>query len=263
MKVRANGISIDYALSGPEGAPAVVLVHSLATSRAAWAPQVEALEGRYRVVALDLRGHGASDAPAGPYSMDMLADDVAGAVTALGLEKVCFAGLSIGGMIGQAMALRHPGLLTGLVLASTTSRLPPNASQLWDERFTQVRKGGMATQVAPTLERWFTPACREQRPALMSRVAGMITGTPVAGFMGCGQAILGLDLADRLPGIALPTLVLVGRQDPGTPVAASEAIHGAIPGSRLTVIENASHQAGLEQPEAFNKALLGFLKDLP
>lgn len=262
MKAKVNGTALDYVLSGPEGAPVVVLGHSLATSRAMWAPQIEALEWRYRVLAFDMRGHGMSAAPEGPYSLEMLAGDVAALAGHLGIDRFRYLGLSIGGMIGQMLALRHPDRLDGLVLASTTSRTPEQARLLWDERIAAVKAGGMATQVAATLERWFTPLCREQRPALIARVGGMIAATPVAGFIGCGQAIKKLDLTDRLGDIRVPTLVMVGRQDPGTPVAASEAIQRGIPGSRLAILDQASHQAGLEQPEAFNASLLDFLDGL-
>ncbi|MEO5338418.1 MAG: 3-oxoadipate enol-lactonase [Magnetospirillum sp. WYHS-4] len=262
MKASVNGTILDYALSGPAGAPTVVLGHSLATSRAMWAPQIESLVWRYRVLEFDMRGHGASAAPDGPYSLDMLADDAAGLIEYLGLGRVRYVGLSIGGMIGQALALRHPGLLEGLVLASTTSRIPQDAQAVWDERIAAVRAGGIATQTAATLERWFTPLCREQRPALIARVGGMIGATPAAGYIGCCHAIKGLDLTDRLGEIRVPTLVMVGRQDMGTPVAVAETIQRGIPGARLTVIEQASHQAGLEQPEAFNAALLDFLDSL-
>src|SRR5262249_19496224 len=247
MRASVNGIEIDYDLSGPAGAPVVMLSHSLATTRDMWKPQLPALTKEYRVLNYDMRGHGSTSAPAGPYTFAMLTADVAGLLDHLRIERVSFVGLSIGGMIGQHLALHHPDRLRCAVLCSTTSAIPAAARPVWDERVAAVEKGGMATQVASTLERWFTAPYRAAHPDVMEWIGGMIRNTPVAGFAGCGRAIQGLDITAELSKIRTPVLVLPGEKDPGAPPAMSEVIHRAIPGSEYAVLPDAAHLANIEQ----------------
>jgi 3-oxoadipate enol-lactonase len=262
MKARVNGIDIAYRLDGPADAPVVMLSHSLATTMAMWRGQVPALAARYRVLSYDMRGHGESAAPKGPYSLDMLADDAAALLDHLKIERAVFVGLSVGGMIGQALALRHPRRLGALVLCNTTSAAPPPMREVWDQRIAQVESGGMVTQVEPTLARWFTEPFRRANPKVMEWVAGMIRGTPVDGFVGCGRAIQQLAFTDRLGGIKAPTLVVAGDSDPGTTVAMAETIRERIPGAELGVIEGASHLSAIEKQDAFNQSLSKFLDRL-
>jgi 3-oxoadipate enol-lactonase len=259
MKIRANGITMSYALGGLAGAPMVTLSHSLATDLGMWEPQVAALASRYRVLRYDTRGHGGTEAPAGSYSLDLLADDAQALLQSLGIARTHWVGLSMGGMIGQALALRAPELFASLVLCDTTSRVPSDAKPVWDQRIATAEGQGMEPLVEPTIERWFTAPFRSKRPDVVDRVRAMIRTTPPAGYVGCCHAIAALDLTDRLPAIRLPALVIVGEDDPGTPVAASRVIHEQIAGSRLVIIKSAAHLSNLEQPEEFNRALTGFL----
>lgn len=259
MKITANGIAINYALEGPAGAPVVTLSHSLATTLAMWNAQMKDLTARYRVLRYDTRGHGGTDAPAGPYTLDQLAEDARALLRALGIARTHWVGLSMGGMIGQALALKAPELLASLALCDTSSRVPPEARPTWDERIRVAETQGMEPHVEPTLGRWFTPAFREKRPEVVERVRAMIRGTNPAGYVGCCRAIAALDLTDRLGAIKVPTLIIVGEDDPGTPVAASEAIRDRIPGSELVVLKSASHLSNIEQAEAFTRALTAFL----
>jgi 3-oxoadipate enol-lactonase len=162
-------------------------------------------------------------------------------------------------MIGQTLALKAPAMLASLALCDTSSRVPPEAKGAWDERIRTAETQGMEPLVEPTLARWLTAAFRERRRDVVDQVARMIRTTPVAGYVGCCQAIAALDLTDRLAEITAPTVVIVGEDDPGTPVAASKVIHERIKGSRLTIIPAAAHLSNLEQPEAFNRALTSFL----
>ena len=262
MLITANGIRIHYTLNGPAGAPVVTLSHSLATTLAMWEPQARALGERYRVLRFDTRGHGGTDAPAGPYSLEMLTADALALLESLGIQRTHFVGLSMGGMIGQLLALEHPDRLRSVSLCDTSSRIPPEAAPIWDERVRAAQAEGMEQAVQPTINRWFTPACRDARPDVVDPVRAMIRTTPVQGYVGCCDAIKPLNLTARLGAIRVPTLVMVGAEDMGTPVAASRAIHEQIPGSRLVVIPSASHLSNLEQPEAFNKALLDFLAEV-
>lgn len=257
--LRANGIQIHYLLEGPSGAPVVTLSHSLATHLGMWEPQVAALASRYRLLRYDTRGHGSTEVTTGPYTLEQLARDALGLLDALGIERTHWLGLSMGGMIGQVLALQAPHRLRSLLLADTTSRIPAEAKPLWEERIRAAETQGMEPLVEPTLGRWFTAGFRQRHPEVVARVAAMIRGTDPRGYVGCCHAIAALDLTDRLGAVRLPTLVIVGAEDQGTPVAAAETIHRAIAGSELRVIPSAAHLANLEQPEAFTEAVLQFL----
>ncbi len=259
MRVTANGISMHYTLNGPASAPVVTLSHSLATDLSMWEPQVGALAARYRVLRYDTRGHGGSDAPAGPYSLAQLAEDARALLQVLGIERTHFIGLSMGGMIGQQLALSHPGMLRSLVLCDTSSRVPPEARPTWDERIRVAEREGMAPHVEPTIGRWFTPPFAAAHPDVVNRVRDMIRRTPPVGYIGCCHAIKVLDLTDQLQAIRTPTLIVVGADDPGTPVAASRTIQERIRGAELVVLQSASHLSNIEQAQAFTDTVLAFL----
>jgi 3-oxoadipate enol-lactonase len=260
LRVTVNGIDLACQVDGPNEGPVLVLSHTLATSRAMWRRQVPHLARRYRVVSCDMRGHGESAAPDYPYSLEMLADDVVGVLDSLGIERpAIFLGISIGGMIGQALALRHPARFRALILASTASRMPPGGAAMLDQRIEAVRKDGLEGQVQGTLERWLSPEFRAREPETTKWVADMIRATPAAGFIGCGRAVQKLDYTDQLSRVAAPTLIIAGEKDPGAPVAASQAMHERIKGSRLEVITNCLHQTPIEAPDHFNRIVDAFL----
>ena len=259
MKIRVNDIDVNYVLEGPAGAPTITLSHSLATDLSMWDPQAKALASRYRVLRYDTRGHGGTDAPAGAYSLSQLADDARGLLKALGIARTHWVGLSMGGMIGQTLALSTPETLQSLSLCDTSSRIPTEAQPLWDERIAVAEAKGMDPHIEPTVARWFTPKFVEARPDVVNPVRDMIRRTSARGYAGCCHAIRALDLTDRLSVITLPTLIIVGAQDVGTPVAASKAIQERIKGSELVILDPASHLSNLEQPEAFTQALQKFL----
>lgn len=259
MQIEANGNAVYYELSGAEGAPVVMLSQSLACSSGMWRPQRAALEGSYRVLAYDTRGHGRSGAPTGAYDLDMLGDDAVALMDALAIDRVHWCGLSMGGMIGQNLGLRHADRVISLTLCDTSSRIPPEMRPLWRERIETAERQGMAALVDSTLERWFTAPYLAANGPEVEAVRRLILATPPAGYIGCCHAISSLDYTDRLGAIDKPTLVIVGADDPATPVAAAEAIRAAIPGAELVVLPNASHISNIEQAEAFNRALTGFL----
>ena len=261
MKIEANGIHINYALSGQENAPMVVMCHSLACSMVMWKPQLEVLEPHFRVLRCDMRGHGDSDATEGAYTLELLAADVIGLLDALKIDRVHFVGLSIGGMIGQCLALNHPQRFQSLTLCDTSPLLPDEAKPLFQERMDLAQSGGMQALVEGTIERWFTPPYRAQDLPEVDLIRKQILATSVTGFNGCSHAIMGLNYLDRLSEIKLPTLIIVGEDDPGTPVEASEAIHEQIPHSKLVVLPSAAHLSNIEQADAFNSHLLSFLQE--
>lgn len=257
MDVKRDGVRIHYEAQGD--GPCVVLSHSLACHSAMWEPQAAWLRDRYRVVCIDTRGHGLSAAPPGPYTLEELVADTVAVLDHHGVARVHFVGLSMGGMIGQLLALAHPERVASLTLADTTSRFPPGSEQVWAERIATATGQGMEALVEPTLARWFTADYRARGGEALERVAAMIRSTPVAGYVGCCHAIPRIDTTGRLGEIRCPALVIVGEDDPGTPVAMAKAIHDAIPGSELVVIPKASHLCNLERPDAFNRVLGGFL----
>jgi 3-oxoadipate enol-lactonase len=259
MKTTANGISIHYTLEGPATAPVVTMSHSLATDLSMWDPTVPALRDRFRVLRYETRGHGQTDAPKGAYTLDQLADDALGLLKALGIARTHWVGLSMGGMIGQTLALKAPQVFLSLSLCDTSSRIPAEAKAAWADRIKTAETEGMEPLVEPTLARWFTEPFRKTRGDVIGNVATMIRNTPPAGYAGCCAAIAQLDLTDKISAIKMPAIAIVGEDDPGTPVAAHKVIHEKIAGSRLEIIPKAAHLANMEQPEAFNKALTSFL----
>ena len=259
LKTSANGIEVNYELHGKEGAPWLVLSHSLACSVRMWDPQIAALKDQYRILAYDTRGHGATEAPKGAYTIEGLADDLYFLLKELKISTTHFCGLSMGGMIGQTFALKYPGVFKTLTLADTTSRYPAEAAPLWAERIKTVETRGMEPLAQPTLERWFTEPFRNSHPAVVDGVRKLIVATPAAGYAGCSHAIPKINLTARLKEIKCPILVIVGADDPGTPPAMAREIHDNAPGSKLVILPSAAHLANLEQAEGFTKALRGFL----
>lgn len=261
MRIKAHDIQINCEISGKEDAPIIVLSHSLSSSMVMWNPQLDVLEPDYRVLRYDMRGHGRSDVPQGSYTLEQLAADVISVLDTLEIDTVHFVGLSIGGMIGQCLGLNYSDRLRSLVLCDTASVIPVDARPLFEDRKEAARKEGMQALVEGTLERWFTPDFLKLNPPVIDVIRQQILATPVAGYAGCSDAILGLDYQARLSEIPLPTLIMVGEDDPGTPVTASEAIHAAIPHSELKVIPSAAHLSNIEQADTFNETFLAFLKD--
>ncbi|HZE58928.1 MAG TPA: 3-oxoadipate enol-lactonase [Burkholderiales bacterium] len=255
MKAKVNGTELYYEVSGKEGRPWLVLSHSLACTVRMWDPQVAALEERFRILNYDMRGHGASAAPNGAYTLDMLADDVLGLMRELKIERATYVGLSIGGMIGQTLALRPTKHFDKMVLADTSHTQPPEAIKQWDDRIRTAQTQGMKALVPPTMERWFTPGFRESPQA--QRIATLIADTPVAGYVGCAQAIMKLNTTARLKEIKLPVLAIAGEADPSAP--GTKHIGENVPGAKLVMLKQAAHIANVEQPEKFNQALRDFL----
>lgn len=260
MKIEVNGIQINYELSGGKEAPVVVLSHSLASSMVMWQPQLELLESHFRVLRYDMRGHGKSEATDGAYTLDQLAADVISLLDTLNIDFVHFVGLSIGGMIGQCLALDYADRLQSLTLCDTAPVIPEEAKPLFEERLNKARDKGLKALVEETLGRWFTLPFLKRNPAEVEMIRSQILATPLAGFIGCSKAILGLNYLERLAEIKLPTLIIVGEDDLGTPMAASAAMHERIQNSKMVVLPAAAHLSNIEQAEAFNAALLGFLK---
>jgi 3-oxoadipate enol-lactonase len=249
---------------GAEPPPTIVLAHALGVDAMMWDALANQLALDHRVICYDQRGHGASDCPPGPYSIADLADDAARVIDhAVGAAgPVVFIGLSLGGMVGQQLALTRPELLRGLVLANTTSGFTPAARAVWDERIAAIEAGGLEAIVDATLQRWFHEGYRAVHAAKVARWRRRIVTQNPAGYLACCAAIRALDLTEQLNRIRTPTLVLAGELDMGTPPAMSEVIAHHIPAAQLFTLKRASHLSVLEQPVAFTNAVREFLASL-
>ncbi len=263
MLIRANGIQMNYELSGKKDTPVVMMSHSLGSSLVMWNPQIKNLEPHFRVLRYDTRGHGRSEVPPGAYTAELLGEDAIALLDALGIDKVHWVGLSMGGIIGQCLALNYPNRIKSLVLCDTRAAMIPGEVQsTYEERINAVHNKGVESQVEVSMERWFTQSFLKQNPPMLGIIRKEFLATPAQGYIGCIEAIRRINYLDRLFEIKIPTLIMVGEDDPGTPVSASEAMHKKISNSKLIIIKSARHLCNVEQPEVFNDTLLKFLKGL-
>jgi len=261
MLLPLEGRSIAYDLVGPESAPVVCMTHSLASDGGMWTEQMPPLlAAGFRVLRIDMRGHGGSDPVGGDYTMSALAGDVAAVLDALSIARVHFIGLSIGGMLGQAFALEHGGRLASAMWCDTLPATPAGAPEVWQQRVDTVRGANSLAPLAdPTIERWLTDAVKRQRPGRYRQIRDTIVGTTPAGYLGCVAAIRNFDFVARLPSLKLPVLVVCGDQDAGTPPEGNRQIAGLVTGGRYEEIADARHFPNVEHPETFNRIMLGWL----
>ena len=259
-KIVVNGIAVNCCLEGPETAPLVMFGNGLATGTEMWEPQADLFSKRFRVLRYDVRGHGATEATPPPYTIERLADDVVDLLDRLDIGKVAYVGLSLGGMIGQSLAVRHPHRVGSLVLCDTTMHSP---RAMWIERIAAIQADGLAPQVEPSIERWFTHSFRSSHPEIVDNMRAMIRATSLQGYLGCAMAMRDMRLENLARRIAQPTLILVGQDDRSTPVSEAQALHAAISGSQLEVIEHAAHLPNIEQAYRFNVVLGHFLDAHP
>ena len=257
MKAKVNGIEVNYEIYGSESAPWLTFSHSLACSLRMWDGQVAEFKDRFRILVYDTRGHGGSGAPKGPYSLDMLAEDLRQLLAELRIKRTHYVGLSMGGMIGQVVALTDPGVFDRVVLADTGHAQTPETRKQWEERIRTAETKGMQPLVQGTLERWFTEPFRKGKPEIVKKIADLIQSTPVPGYVGCCHAISNLNTTARLKEIKRPVLAIAGEQDAAAP--GTRTIGENVPGAKLVMIPQAAHIANIEQAEAFNRALREFL----
>jgi 3-oxoadipate enol-lactonase len=237
----------------------IVLSHALGCDLTMWDDLGTPLAEDCRVIAYDHRGHGSSAAPSGPYTMADLADDAARLLRELDTGPVIWIGLSMGGMAGQELALRHPSLVRALVLANTTSGYPDAARAVWAQRIATVRERGMEAIADAVMERYFHERFRAGHRAIVARFRERLVTTDPAGYAASCQAVEGIDTAARLGQISVPSLVIAGELDQGTPVEMARALAQAIPQAHLTILQDASHLSAIEQPRLFARAVLDFI----
>lgn len=256
--ISANGISINYRFDGPEDGPVVMFSNSLISNYTMWDDQVEVVTSAgYRMLRYDARGHGGTDAPDTPYSITMFAADVTGLLDALGIEKVNFVGLSMGGFIGQLLAAYQSDRVLSLALCDTACTMP--TEQLWNDRIAEAQAGGTAALADATLGRWFTAPFYESNPKEVGLVREMINASNVIGYIGCARAIRDMSQCHVLAEIKTPTIVIVGESDPACPVASAEVLHNGIEGSKLVIIKDSAHLPNIQKRDEFNSILLDFL----
>jgi 3-oxoadipate enol-lactonase len=250
-------VELHYVDEGQRDAPPVVLAGSLGSTLSMWRPQVPALTERFRVVRLDHRGHGGSPVPDGPYRMADLADDAVALLDALGLERVSWCGLSLGGMVGMYLASEHPQRIGRLALCCTSAHFPDPTP--WRERIAAVAANGTAPIAEAVVARWFTPGWAAAHPEAVAEAQAMVAGTSDAGYLACCQAIEVWDHRARLGAIEAPTLVLAGAEDPATPVEPhARTLAEGVPGARLEVLD-AAHLATVERAEEATALIVGHL----
>jgi 3-oxoadipate enol-lactonase len=254
--IQSNGCPINVVIEGPENAPVLMLSNSLGTTHAMWQPQLEAFKQHFRLVRFDRRGHGGSGVPKGPYTMEGLARDALAVLDGLGLKRVNWCGLSMGGMEGMWLGANAPERFERMVLCNTSAQFPDR--KIWDDRLRFARENGLAAMVGANMERWFTKGFREREPKAIAWITEMFLTTPLEGYIGCGEAVRDMDHRALLPKIKVPTLVIAGRHDPATTLQAGEYLRDHIPGVAFTVLE-AAHISNVEQPAAFSNAVLEFL----
>lgn len=245
--------------------PVVVLSHALGCELGMWDGVAAALKDRYTVLRHDHRGHGRSEAVPGPYSMEMLADDVAGLVEAHAAGPVHFVGLSMGGMTAQALAAKYPQLLKSITVANAAMYYDEAARAMWAARVKTVLAQGMEAIADGALQRWFTPEFRaDEAGGGAQRVAVLrerLVNTDAAAYAASCEAVAGIDFRASNGGIQCPALVIAGTRDEATPVAMSEAIRNSIPGAQLQALP-AAHLSAVEQPTAFAGLLACFFEGL-
>jgi 3-oxoadipate enol-lactonase/4-carboxymuconolactone decarboxylase len=259
--VTVDNTRLFYRLEGKADRPVLVLSHSIGADHGMWAQQAGDLLPHFQVLRYDTRGHGASDAPKGEYSIERLGHDVIGLADALKIPKFAFCGLSLGGAIGQWLGLHASDHLIGLVLANTSPQFGPRAN--WETRMRAVLDGGMAAIVDMAMQRFFSPEALARGDVYATAVKSVLLGTDPVGYAGCCAALRDVDFTGKLRKIRVPTLVIVGERDVSTPWAGhGEILAREIPGARAIHLP-AAHLSNLERPRSFTMALLEFLQPAP
>ena len=253
--IDADGCPIHVAIDGRDGGPTVILSNSLGSTIRMWEPQLAALGDHFRIVRYDRRGHGRSGT-GGPYSFERFGRDVLAIMDALNIRTAHWCGLSMGGMVGQWLGANAADRFDKIVLANTTCHFADPSR--FQDRIRTVTQHGVASIADQVIATWLTADFRERDPDTTQQIRRMFAATPVAGYVGCCEALSELDQRDLLPKIERPVLIIAGRHDMSTTVEQGEYMRKAIPRANMTLLD-AAHLSNVEQSDAFNDALVGFL----
>jgi len=260
--INIGDITLRYELTGPREAPVVCLNHCFASGLGYWDLHLPAFEG-LRVLRHDARGHGGSDAPPGPYTLEMLAADAAGLQDALGIDRVHFCGVSLGGQIAQTFALNYPERLASLILVNTTCQYDDDQVAMWQERAQQALDDGIEAIHAPLMARWFTQEAADRKLPGYLYMDEAIRNFAPRSFAAAATAMCELNTTQRLPQIKVPTLIIGTPDDPGAPREVTEMMARMIPNATLSWLEPARHLSSLEHPNRFNELVRAFLRRQP
>jgi len=255
--IQTRNLELSFSLSGPQDAPVLVLSNSIATTRDMWAPQLDALTPDFRVLRYDTRGHGESDIPGGPYSIDQLGQDVLDLMDALDVEKAHFCGLSLGGMTGMWLAAHYPDRIDKLILSNCIPHIGNEA--MWNSRIAQVLEKGMGDIAAGQVGRWFRPGFENSDPDVYHASELGIKQMSAQGYAGCCAVLRDADLRASVKEIVAPTLVIGGQYDLATPPEKTELLAAQIPAAKYIELPG-GHLSNLDAATAFNAAVLQFLK---
>lgn len=254
-----NGITLHYKVDGPAETPSLVFLNSLGTDLRMWDQIIPRFADRFRLIRLDKRGHGLSDAPSGPYTLRDHTNDLAGLLDQLGVDTPILIGDSVGGMIALDYAITRPEKVKALVLCDTAAKI--GTAEMWNERIDTLRAHGMAYLAPAILPRWFSPGFKESDPAAYQGYHNMLVRTPLEGYIATCQAIREADLRESVTTLHLPALVICGAADAATPPDLVRGLAEALPHARFEIIEGAGHLPSIEQPAALAEAIDHFLKE--
>ena len=257
--VRINGVLLHYRLAGPVDAPVLALINSLGTDARIWDDVIDRLSSGYRVLSYDKRGHGLSDTPLGDYALDDHVDDLLGLLDHLGIAKLALAGVSVGGLIAQGLALRAPERLAALVLCDTAAKV--GEVDAWNARIASVKNQGLGAIADLVMDRWFSPGFQQQRPDDIAGWRNLFVRSDAAGYVRTCATLRGTDLREKIGAIAMPTLVVAGEADQSTPVELVRGCAEAIAGARFEILPGVGHIPSIEQPAALAALIGAFLKE--
>lgn len=262
MLLPLQGRNIYYDLVGAETGPTVCFAHSLAADSGMWAEQLPVLlAAGYRVLRIDMRGHGGSTPLEGAYTIDQLADDVIAVVDALQIKQFHFIGLSIGGMFGQSLGIRYASRIKSLMLCDSQPASPADAQERWNPRIASVQKANSMLPLADgTMGRWLSENYKEKNPVRFRQIRDTVVATTPQGYIGCSRAIQNFDFRPLLPTITAPTLIVCGADDPGASPEESQGILKLLQKGRYEEIAGARHLPNVEFPDVFNRIMMQWLE---
>jgi len=253
-------VRLHYSVTGPENGPAVVFAHALGTDMRIWDGVIARLPEGLRVLRFDMRGHGLSSAPEGPYYMGDLVEDAAKVMEHVGMKDALFVGLSIGGVIAQGLASERLDLLRAIVLSHTAAKI--GTHQTWHQRIHLVEDKGIEAVAEATLERWFARGTRRERPLLVEAIGTMLRRSSLTGYLGCMEALSETDLVESTARLRVPTLGIASTEDGSTPPDLVRETVDSIPGSKFELMRRTGHLACVEDPEAYAALITTFLREI-
>jgi 3-oxoadipate enol-lactonase len=258
VKIKANGIAINYEMSGRERGPWLIFSNSLATTLHMWDRTAKDLSATHRILQYDQRGHGQTEATPGRYTFELLTADIIALMDALGIAKASWCGISMGGATGMCAVQKHPDRFDRMAICDTTGQSTPASSQQWEARIANVQKNGMQAEVESTINRWCPPEIVRANPPHLDLLRKMIRETPVNGFVGCSAALANHDYRTGMPGVKNPVLYMCGEKD-GNNTAVMRTMHQEFPASKYVELPGAGHISNMDRPAEFSKALRDFL----